>query len=147
MFDSAWPALTIAQAHVINFALTCGYVIPLYLTKYTRPSLFGKDNRFQSGWRNDPAVIKARLLSVTLSTSISCIAMHFIIGSYQKHGPTVSYIPSLYTNRARCLKVLKSCRQQQSTWDSLLTSTVFSRIWSPLRCLSDRCTHIILENS
>lgn len=75
-------------AHLINAVLTIGYVLPLYFTKYTRLS-FSKgqaNNGLRSKnpserWRDDPTVIKARLLSVSASMIASLLLMHYIVVS------------------------------------------------------------------
>lgn len=81
----ATAPLSLQGAHLINAALTLGYVLPLYFTKYTRLS-FTKtsenDGKGPSGrWRDDPAVIKARLLSVSLSTIASLCLVGYIIST------------------------------------------------------------------
>ena len=78
--------LSLQDAHIINAVLTLGYVLPLYLTKFTRLS-FSKDLQNNvtrpkgpsERWRDDPAVIKARLLSVSASTIASVYLMHYIL--------------------------------------------------------------------
>lgn len=78
--------LSLRDAHLINALLTLGYVFPLYFAKSTRLS-FAKtqeNNGTRSKgaserWRDDPAVIKARLLSVSLSTIASLCLMGYII--------------------------------------------------------------------
>jgi hypothetical protein len=82
--------LSLREAHIINAALTFGYVLPLYLTKFTRLS-FAKNSRNDGPrpkgpserWRDDPAVIKARLLSVSVSTMASLWVMHYIVAAVQ----------------------------------------------------------------
>ena len=79
-------SLRLRDAHLINAVLTLGYVFPLYFAKSTRLS-FAKTpensgTRSKGGserWRDDPAVIKARLLSVSLSTIASLYLMGYII--------------------------------------------------------------------
>lgn len=89
--------LSLQDAHIINTVLTLGYVLPLYLTKFTRLS-FSKnpqDNVPRSKgpserWRDDPAVIKARLLSVSASTIASVYLMHYISVAVQSDPLKVS---------------------------------------------------------
>ena len=84
--QAAAPPLSLRDAHLLNAALTLGYVLPLYFTKYTRLS-FSKtpendgtrSKNAPERWRDDPAVIKARLLSVTLSTIASLCLVGYII--------------------------------------------------------------------
>jgi hypothetical protein len=99
--------LSLQGAHLINAALTLGYVLPLYFTKYTRLS-FAKasenDATRSKGaserWRDDPAVIKARLTSVSLSTIASLCLMGYIIAagpskvSNRHFGSRVAHKPS-----------------------------------------------------
>ena len=80
--------LSLQGAHLLNAALTLGYVLPLYFTKYTRLSFIkssendGTRSKGASGrWRDDPAVIKARLLSVSLSTIASLYLVGYIIST------------------------------------------------------------------
>ena len=89
--------LSLRDAHIINAFLTLGYVLPLYLTKFTRLS-FSKDpqnNRTCSKgpserWRDDPAVIKARLLSVSVSTIASVYLIHYILAAVRSDPLKVS---------------------------------------------------------
>lgn len=84
--EAAAAPLSLRDAHLINAVLTLGYVLPLYFTKYTRLS-FAKtpdtnttrSNSSSERWRDDPAVIKARLLSVSFSTIASLCLMGYII--------------------------------------------------------------------
>ena len=84
--QTATSPLSLRDAHLLNAALTLGYVLPLYFTKYTRLS-FSKtpenDGTRSKGaserWRDDPAVIKARLLSVSLSTITSLFLVGYMI--------------------------------------------------------------------
>lgn len=100
--------LSLQAAHLINAALTLGYVLPLYFTKYTRLS-FAKtsenDGTRSKGaserWRDDPAVIKARLFSVSLSTIVSLCLVGYIIAAgpskvSKRHfeSPRVAHKPS-----------------------------------------------------
>jgi len=78
--------LSLRDAHLINAALTLGYVLPLYFTKFTRLSFSkttGNDGTSTKGAsersRDDPGVIKARLLSVSVSTISSLFLLHYII--------------------------------------------------------------------
>lgn len=80
--------LSLKGAHLINAVLTIGYVLPLYLTKYTRLSFSktqannGSHSKSPSErWRDDPTVIKARLLSVSASMIASLLLMHYIVVS------------------------------------------------------------------
>ncbi|KAI0268288.1 hypothetical protein BC834DRAFT_868736 [Gloeopeniophorella convolvens] len=77
--------LSLRDAHLTNVLLTLGYVLPLYFTKYTRLS-FSKTaangSRLKESserWRDDPAVIKARVLSVSMSTVASLYLTHSLV--------------------------------------------------------------------
>jgi prenyl protein peptidase len=91
--------LSLLDAHLINSVLTFGYVLPLYLTKYTRLSFSKTPEDENDGsppkgaserWRDDPAVIKARLLSVFFSTMISLLLMHRVVAACQTKALDVS---------------------------------------------------------
>jgi len=74
------PPLSISEAHTINVALTVGYVLPLYLTKFTRLSYSKRPAQNGSvqpnqRWRDDPVVIKARMVSVTITTILGLLYM------------------------------------------------------------------------
>jgi len=91
------PPLSLRDAHIINAVLTLGYVLPLYLTKFTRlsfsrnPQNNGSRSKGPSErWRDHPAVIKARLLSVSVSTIASVYLMHYIIAAVQSDPLKVS---------------------------------------------------------
>ncbi|KAI0004989.1 hypothetical protein BJV74DRAFT_806218 [Russula compacta] len=79
--------LSLRDAHLINAALTLGYVFPFYLTKFTRLSFTENGGARPKGaperWRDDPPLIKARLLSVSVSTIASLCLMHYIIAAGQ----------------------------------------------------------------
>ncbi|VDC04131.1 unnamed protein product [Peniophora sp. CBMAI 1063] len=80
LFVEPPPELPLSLAHFLNLAFTCIYVLPLIITKWTNPALFRPDV-LATGWRNDPLVIKARLLSVSVATLLSCCIMHVIINA------------------------------------------------------------------
>jgi hypothetical protein len=84
--ETAALPLSLRDAHLINAALTLGYVLPLYFAKSTRLSFAktpenngARPKGASERWRDDPAVIKARLLSVSLSTIASLCLMGYII--------------------------------------------------------------------
>jgi len=91
--------LSLKDAHLVNAVLTIGYVLPLYFTKYTRLS-FSKtqannlnwprssSRNPSERWRDDPTVIKARLLSVSASVIASLFLMHYIVISNQANDAT-----------------------------------------------------------
>ena len=100
--------LSLRDAHFINAALTFGYVLPLYLSKFTRLS-FTKTPRNDGTrpkgpserWRDDPAVIQARLLSVSISTIASLCVMHYIVAAVQSDPQKV--------RKCRFLRTCRSC--------------------------------------
>ncbi|KAI0048073.1 Abi-domain-containing protein [Auriscalpium vulgare] len=75
------PPLSLATAHLLNVAITLGYVLPLYFTKFMRLFVPAKVNgaRPAAYWRDDPAVIKTRLASASLSTAAACYVMYTVI--------------------------------------------------------------------
>src|SRR5258708_6007560 len=86
--ETAAAPLSLRDAHLINAVLTLGYVLPLYFKKFRRLSFSEtpENNRTRSKgaserWRDDPAVIKGRLLSVCLSTMASLCLMGYIIAT------------------------------------------------------------------
>ncbi|KAI9466986.1 hypothetical protein BJY52DRAFT_1111410 [Lactarius psammicola] len=89
--------LSLKDAHLINAVLTIGYVLPLYFTKYTRLS-FSKTQANNGSrpknpserWRDDPTVIKARLLSVSASMIASVFLVHYVVVSNQSNAANVS---------------------------------------------------------
>lgn len=135
---STTSPLSLRDAHLINFILTLGYVLPLYLTKYTRLS-FSKtlknDGSRSKGaserWRDDPAIIKARLLSVLVSTIASLCLMHRILAAGQSKvldmskpsSPCSCYCYSCYSHAFRSMGGV----QRPSTSGSL-----FAGVISPL---------------
>ena len=91
------PPLSLNKAHIYNVAVTSGYVFPLYLMKHTRLSFsaspsagVGRERVKQpeERWRDDPSVIKARLLSASISTAVACGWAYAVIRYIWK-----SYIP------------------------------------------------------
>ncbi|KAH9045435.1 hypothetical protein EDB85DRAFT_1906606 [Lactarius pseudohatsudake] len=91
MHTSQTP-LSLKAAHLINALLTIGYVLPLYFTKYTRLSFSktqanngSRSKNPSERWRDDPTVIKARLLSVSVSMIASLSLMHYIVVTNQSN--------------------------------------------------------------
>jgi prenyl protein peptidase len=76
------PPISTASAHGITLLLASSYVGSLYLSKNTRLSFSSKPKRAATGtsrekesnerWRDDPDVIRARILAVTIATSLCC---------------------------------------------------------------------------
>ncbi|KAA1466718.1 hypothetical protein DENSPDRAFT_791617 [Dentipellis sp. KUC8613] len=87
------PPLTLSRAHLLNLFFTLGYVAPLYLTKYSRPSRTHQVNGnrpLNERWRDHPNVIRTRLLSVTISTAVCLYYVHSLITSKAAEKGTVS---------------------------------------------------------
>jgi len=80
-------SLSLRDAHLINSALTLGYVLPLYLTKFIPLSLPEKNrtpfSRAPELGRDHPAVIRTRLFSVLVSTTASLCLVHYIVAASQ----------------------------------------------------------------
>ncbi|KAH8082801.1 hypothetical protein BXZ70DRAFT_958687 [Cristinia sonorae] len=83
------PPLTITQAHQLAGFFAVSYVGSLYLFKNARlsftsqqqPTEDGKQRERSQGerWRDDPAVIRARLVVVSVSSALSCLALFVVI--------------------------------------------------------------------
>jgi prenyl protein peptidase len=122
--EATTASLSLQSAHLINVALTLGFVLPLYFTKYTRLS-FGKTPENDGTrskvaperWRDDPAVIKARLLSVSLSTIASLALMGYVIAP----GPG----KTLRVSKRR-LEPRVAHKYSQSRWDTTALHLGFS---------------------
>ncbi|KAH9062728.1 hypothetical protein EDB87DRAFT_1605600 [Lactarius vividus] len=122
MHTSQTP-LSLKDAHLINAMLTIGYVLPLYFTKYTRLSFSktqandgSRSKNPSERWRDDPTVIKARLLSVSVSMMASLSLMHYIVVTNQGN-----------TNVSRYSLVLLSfIRSSQGVWDTATRYLGFS---------------------
>ncbi|KAI0030537.1 hypothetical protein K488DRAFT_54010 [Vararia minispora EC-137] len=93
------PPYTLTQANLLNAAFTLGYVGPLYMSQYTRPS--SSITRFRDGWRNDPSVIKVRLLFVSISTVLSCVAIHWVVSQEGKRDDGDFTVPLNYIISSR----------------------------------------------
>ena len=113
--------LSLKDAHLINAMLTIGYVLPLYFTKYTRLS-FSKNNASRSKnpsvrWRDDPAVIKARVLSVSASMMASLFLVHYFVVSNRRNATNVSRHHFVF---------LSFIRSSQGVWDTATRYLGFS---------------------
>jgi prenyl protein peptidase len=116
--------LSLTDAHLINAVLTIGYVLPLYFTKYTRLS-FSKpqannaspSKNLSQRWRDDPTVIKARLLSVSASMMASLFLMHYVVVPNRSNATNVSRHSHMF---------LSFIRSSQSVWDTATRYLGFS---------------------
>ena len=81
-FAFSEPPISVFTAHAFTAFFACSYVGSLYLSKNARLKFAkeaspgatdGEEREKLTGerWRNDPDVIKARLLAATLSTTLS----------------------------------------------------------------------------
>lgn len=82
--------LTLAQAHLITTWFAFSYVASLYISKNARlsfsksapvPKFEGVERAREEHerWRDDPAVIKARCLAVSISTMLSCLSLAVLL--------------------------------------------------------------------
>ncbi|KAH9480072.1 CAAX prenyl protease 2 [Psilocybe cubensis] len=72
------PLITTSFAHYVSLGLACIYVGSLYLSKNARISLNGKGakpRRPNVAMRDEPDVIRARLLAVSIATVACCLAV------------------------------------------------------------------------
>jgi len=107
------PPLSKSGAHIISCSFALTYVGSLYVSKNARLSFSPKPlepSHLQDGherqkssderWRDDPDVIKARLMAVCVSTLLSCVSVFLlvwhIVGDHQG-----SYRVALETTAAR----------------------------------------------
>jgi prenyl protein peptidase len=90
MYTFPVPPLTIGWAHFLTVSFAFSYVGSLYVSKHARlrfaattPGADGGERakKTDEQWRDDPRVIKARLVAVTISTVLSCIC----VGAVVKH--------------------------------------------------------------
>jgi prenyl protein peptidase len=76
------PPISTFSAHAITLLFAISYVGSLYISKNARLSFASKPQRVENGssrekesnerWRDDPEVIQARLLAVTIATFLCC---------------------------------------------------------------------------
>jgi hypothetical protein len=79
------PPLSTTFAHLLSLSFVFGYVGSIYLSKNSRLSFSGKVIHVANGqarpkeqderWRDDPDVIKARLVAVGFATLVCCIGV------------------------------------------------------------------------
>lgn len=98
----ATPPITISQAHQLAGLFATSYVGCLYLFKNARlnftaqpqpPTANGGERHRSQGerWRDDPAVIRARLLVVSISSFLSCFTLFIVIWNITGGLPAVCY--------------------------------------------------------
>ncbi|KAF8073392.1 hypothetical protein FPV67DRAFT_1477623 [Lyophyllum atratum] len=89
VFDS--PPISTTTAHFLTFLFAFSYVGSLYISKNAR-LLFSKEAVQSNGsprekakderWRDDPDVIRARLVAVTIATTLCCGLVFWILRSF-----------------------------------------------------------------
>jgi prenyl protein peptidase len=72
------PPLSTKGANLVAFFFSASYVVSLYLSKHARLGNSSKSNGpnatvSQNRTRDDPSVIKARMLAASTSTVLSCV--------------------------------------------------------------------------
>ncbi|KZP08822.1 Abi-domain-containing protein [Athelia psychrophila] len=102
------PPLAPLTAHALAIAFASTYIASIYLSKHTRLSFrappaaaAGQDTRPKvrqqdERWRDDPDVIKARLLAVGIATLACFVAVAVVLA-----GLVPAHIPNVQTTRVR----------------------------------------------
>ena len=78
------PPLSTRGANLVAFFFSASYVVSLYLSKHARlgdspKSNHPNANRAQNRTRDDPSVIKARMVAASTSTVLSCIVVFLLV--------------------------------------------------------------------
>lgn len=88
------PIISGSSALLITHSFALIYVGSLYLSKYTRFFFFSKPYRAKAGredeerkkmknlkerWRDDPEVIKERLVAVSVATVVCCLGVFAVL--------------------------------------------------------------------
>jgi len=83
------PPVSTSGAHIISAFFAVSYVCSLYISKNARLSFNSRSSHAHDGrarrkigderWRDDPDVIKARLLAVCSSTVLSCVSVFWLV--------------------------------------------------------------------
>jgi len=96
------PLLSTSSAHIISLGLGGIYVGSLYLSKHARlsfstggskykasgptgkgiPSTFPRAKQKDERWRDDPDVIRARLVAVSVATVVCCLVVFAVLWSH-----------------------------------------------------------------
>jgi len=105
------PLISPSVSLLFSALFTTSYVGSLYLAKAGRLAFHAPPVNVPNGeervrledekWRNDPKVIKARLVAVSLSTLTSCLLVAILVWKYvavQKVYSLLSRDPILLTN-------------------------------------------------
>lgn len=83
-----FPPISVFQAHLLAAFFTFSYVGSLYISKnarlrFSQKQIEGLNDQARTReeeerWRDDPDVIKARLLAASLSTFVDCFAVFLL---------------------------------------------------------------------
>jgi len=78
------PPLSTRGANLVAFFFSASYVVSLYLSKHARLDKSSKPNGSsangsQNRTRDDPSVIKARMVAASASTILSCIVVFLLV--------------------------------------------------------------------
>lgn len=90
----AEPLLSITTAHIVSLLFGATYVGVLYLSQRARVSFETGQLKGVKGTRDDPSIIKARLLAVSLATLACCFAISLILFARVRHNTWVTMSPS-----------------------------------------------------
>jgi len=87
-----FPPLSTTFAHLLSLFFAFAYVGSIYLSKNSRLSFSGKVVQTANGkarpkeqderWRDDPDVIRARLVAVGSATLVCCLSVIGVIGCF-----------------------------------------------------------------
>ena len=78
------PPLSTKGANLVAFFFSASYVVSLYLSKHARLENTSKSNgpnasASQNRTRDDPGVIKARMVAASTSTILSCVVVFLLV--------------------------------------------------------------------
>ena len=78
------PPLSTRGANLVAFFFSASYVVSLYLSKHARLAKSSKPNgsnanASQNRTRDDPSVIKARMVAASTSTILSCVVVFLLV--------------------------------------------------------------------
>jgi len=128
------PPLSTAFAHLLTFLFTSTYVGSLYLSKNARlsfssnvaPARYDQPRRKENNerWRDDPDVIKARLLAVSLATAACCAGFIGIVWKLVGNGQN-TFPVALETALPRLGIHLDFTRDIRSIYPHLITPLLF----------------------
>jgi prenyl protein peptidase len=76
------PPLSTRGANIVAFFFASSYVVSLYLSRHARlrnTSNPNGSNAAQNRTRDDPSVIKARMVAASTSTVLSCVVVFLLV--------------------------------------------------------------------